>query len=128
MNGFEEVEAWADSELCYYNTLKEMVNGLLLLLGLLNLLAGLALAFLGGKYLLSLLGLIDMLGPRWIGWFVDDLFRMGMSARSTQAVVWVMVILGASLIITSTDYLRIRKAKLLELANRRTAKKSMRSL
>jgi ABC-type multidrug transport system fused ATPase/permease subunit len=81
---------------------------LLLVLVIFNLFAGLALLILGGQYLLSMYGLIDVPPPRWIGWFVDDLFGLGMSARSSQAVVWVMVILGGSMIVTSIDHLRIR--------------------
>lgn len=67
--------------------------------------------FLGGRYLLDMFGLIDAPNPRWIGWFVDDLFGMGMSAKSSQAVVWAMTFIGISLIITSIDYLYVKVVK-----------------
>ncbi len=79
-----------------------------LMLGVLNLVAGLILLLLGTKYLLSMLGLFQIPHPVWIGWFVDDLLGMGMSARSSQAVVWAMMVLGASLVVASIDYLRVR--------------------
>ena len=75
-----------------------------LLLGLLNLLAGLGFLFLGGQYLLDMFGLIDTPNPKWVGWFVDDLFHKGWSSESCQAVIGAMV-LGISLVITSIDYL-----------------------
>ena len=78
---------------------------------LLSLFTGLVLLFLGGQCLLSMYGLIDVPPPAWIGWFVDDLFHMGISARSSQAVVWAMVILGSSLIITGVDYLYLKYFK-----------------
>ena len=78
------------------------------MLDLFNLLAGLVFLFLSGKYLLDMIGLIDVPNPVWIGWFVDDLLGMGMSAKSSLAIVFAMVILGFSLSITSIDYLRFR--------------------
>ncbi len=79
-----------------------------LILGVVNLSAGLVLLLLGTKYLLSMFGLIQIPGPVWIGWFVDDLLGMGMSSRSSQAVVWAMTVVGASLVVVSIDYLRVR--------------------
>ena len=79
-----------------------------LMLGVLNLVAGLVLMFLGTKYLLSIFGLIQIARPVWVGWLVDDLLGMGMSTKSSQAAVWVMTILGASLVVTSIDYFRLR--------------------
>jgi len=78
------------------------------MLGALNLVAGLVLMLLGTKYLLSILELIQIPHPVWVGGFVDDLLGMGMSARSSQAVIWAMTILGASLVVTSIDYLCLR--------------------
>jgi hypothetical protein len=88
--------------------LKRVVKVVPFMLGILNLAAGLMLLLLGTRYLLSIFGLIDTPRPIWIGWFVDDLLGMGMSARSSQAVVWAMTILGASLVVASIDYVRIR--------------------
>jgi len=88
--------------------LKRFFSILSLLLSVFNLLVGLGFLFLGGRYLLDMFGLIDIPNPVWIGWFVDDLTGMGMSAKSSQAVVWAMTFLGASLIITSIDYLYVK--------------------
>lgn len=88
--------------------LKRFFLMLSLLLGIFNLLIGFGFLFLGGRYLLDMFGLIDIPNPVWIGWFVHDLLGMGMSARSSQAVVWVMTFLGISLIIASIDYLYVK--------------------
>jgi len=78
------------------------------ILGAFNLLASLTLLFLGGRYLFATYGLIETPPPVWIGWFVDDLFGLGMSAKSSQAVVWAMTILGISLVIANIDYLHTK--------------------
>jgi len=81
---------------------------LLAMLGAFNLLSGLALLFLGGRYLFAMYSLIDMPPPIWIGWFVDDLFGFGMSAKSSQVVVWAMTTLGISLVVANIDYLHTK--------------------
>jgi len=91
--------------------LKHVVKLVPFMLGILNLVAGVMLLLLGTRYLLSTFGLTQTPRPTWIGWFVDDLLGMGMSARSSQAVVWAMTILGASLAVASIDYLRIRYSR-----------------
>jgi hypothetical protein len=85
-----------------------VVKWLLPVLAFFNFLAGLLLLLLGGQYLHSMYELIDIPPPRWIGWFVDDLFGLGMSAASSQLVAWAMAILGCIMTITSIDYLRIK--------------------
>lgn len=85
-----------------------MAHLVLILLGVFTLLLGVGFVYLGGGYLLDAYGVIDAPNPRWIGWFVDDLTGLGMSARPTQAVVWAMLFLGVSSIAVSADYLRLK--------------------
>jgi len=92
----------------YKTELLMMLNLLLVLLCVFNLLLGVGFVYLAGGYLLDMFGVINAPNPRWIGWFVDDLFHKGMSARSSQAVVWAMTFFGVSLIIASTGYLRAK--------------------
>jgi hypothetical protein len=81
---------------------------LLTMLGVFNLLSGLALLFLGGRYLFAMYGFTETPPPVWIGWFVDDLFGSGISTKSSQAVVWAMATLGASLLVGNIDYLHTK--------------------
>lgn len=90
---------------------RELLKGLLsvlsLLLSLLELSASSLFLFLGGQYPLAMYGSLDMPRLYQIGWFIDELFGVCMSAGAIQALVWIMTILGGSLIITNIDCLRV---------------------
>ncbi len=85
--------------------LKKFLPIIDLMLNVFNLMTGLGFLALSGQYLLDGFGFIEIPNPRWIGWFVDDIFHMGMSAMSNHVVICMMLLIGISLVITSVHNL-----------------------